>query len=120
MMQYEYKVIASPTKGLKAPGLKRQEDRFAHAIEVMINDLAAEGWQYLRADLLPSEERQGLASSQTVYRTLLVFRRDASRESAEATPISTPAATPVAEFQPVPERKIPVLTRTDMDTPEGP
>lgn len=76
MTQYEYKVIAAPTKGKKAPGIKTAEGRFAHAIEGLINDLAAEGWFYLRADLLPSEERQGLTASQTVYRSLLVFRRE--------------------------------------------
>ena len=31
---------------------------------------------YLRSDILPSVERQGLTSSQTVYRSVLVFRRD--------------------------------------------
>ena len=41
-----------------------------------INAAAAEGWEYLRADILPSEERQGLTSTHTVYRSVLVFRRD--------------------------------------------
>ncbi|MEM8775439.1 MAG: hypothetical protein AAGF53_10430 [Pseudomonadota bacterium] len=40
-----------------------------------INTLAAEGWEYVRADVLPSEERQGLTSSQVIYRSVLVFRR---------------------------------------------
>lgn len=80
MVQYEYKVIPAPTKGKKGPGVKTAEARFAHAIEGAMNDLAADGWMYLRSDLLPSEERQGLTSSQTVYRSVLVFRREVSEK----------------------------------------
>ncbi len=75
MVRYEYKVIPAPAKGLKAPGVKGAEARFAHALEQRMNEMAAEGWDYLRADILPSEERQGLTSTQTVYRSVLVFRR---------------------------------------------
>ncbi|WP_210115063.1 DUF4177 domain-containing protein [Roseovarius aestuariivivens] len=75
MQHYEYKVIPAPAKGRKAPGVKGADARFAHALETAINELAASGWEYLRADILPSEERQGLTSTQTVYRSVLVFRR---------------------------------------------
>jgi len=75
MQMYEYKVIPAPAKGRKAPGIKGPEARFAHGLELAMNALAAEGWDYLRADILPSEERQGLTSTQTVYRSVLVFRR---------------------------------------------
>jgi len=74
-MRYEYRVIPAPSRGQKAKGLKTAEARFAHAVETVMNDLAGEGWEYLRADTLPSEERQGLTSSTTTFRTLLVFRR---------------------------------------------
>ena len=75
MPSHDYRVIPAPTRGQKAPGLKTPEARFARAIEACINDMAADGWDYLRADILPSAERQGLTGTQTVYRTLLVFRR---------------------------------------------
>ena len=75
MVGYEYKVIPAPAKGLKASGVKKPEARFANALEHRINELAAEGWEYQRSDILPSEERQGLTSSHTVYRSVLVFRR---------------------------------------------
>lgn len=75
MVRYEYKVIPAPTKGRKAPGVKRPEARFALGLEATMNEAAAQGWNYLRADILPSEERQGLTSSHTVYRSVLVFRR---------------------------------------------
>ncbi|MEQ9257754.1 MAG: DUF4177 domain-containing protein [Roseovarius sp.] len=77
MTHYTYKVVPAPAKGRKAPGVKGAEARFAHGLEAVMNEMAAEGWEYLRADILPSEERQGLTSTQTVYRSVLVFRREA-------------------------------------------
>lgn len=75
MRRYEYKIVPAPTRGQKGPGIKGAEARFSHGVEIAINTLAEDGWEYLRADILPSEERQGLTSSQTVYRSVLVFRR---------------------------------------------
>ena len=72
---FEYKVIPAPIRGKKAPGVKGPGPRFALALEDLINELAAEGWEYQRSDILPSEERQGLTSSHTVYRSVMVFRR---------------------------------------------
>ncbi len=77
MTRYTYKVVPAPSKGRKAPGVKGAEARFSHGLEDAINKLAVEGWEYLRADILPSEERQGLTSTHTVYRTVLIFRREA-------------------------------------------
>lgn len=81
MQRPEYRVIPAPTRGTKAPGRKTPEERFAHAIEAKVNEMAAQGWMYLRADILPSTERQGLTGSQTVYRTVLVFARDTAVEA---------------------------------------
>ncbi len=75
MPAFEYKICPAPTKGKKAPGVKTAEARFAHTVETFVNAQAVEGWEYVRSDILPSEERQGLTSTQTVYRTLMVFRR---------------------------------------------
>lgn len=85
MTRYTYKVIPAPAKGRKASGVKGAEARFAHGLEEAINELAAQGWEYLRADILPSEERQGLTSTATVYRSVLVFRR-ATHEMEAAEP----------------------------------
>ena len=84
-MSYEYKVVPAPVRGLKAKGLKTAEDRFANALESAINELAADGWEYLRADTLPCEQRDGLLSKTTVFQNLLVFRR-AKKVQAAATP----------------------------------
>jgi len=82
MTTYEYRVIPAPTKGRKAQGVKGAEARFAHTLQEVMNEQAVEGWEYQRSDILPSEERQGLTSSHTVYRSVLVFRR----------PVDTPTA----------------------------
>lgn len=75
MTRYDYKVVPAPERGLKARGVKSAEGRFAHALETCMNEMAAEGWEYQRAETLPSEERQGLSGKQVVYRNVLVFRR---------------------------------------------
>ena len=75
MAQFEYKVVPAPVKGLKAKGVKTASDRFANALESVMNDLAAEGWEYLRTDTLPAEEREGLMGKTTVFQNMLVFRR---------------------------------------------
>ena len=119
MSVYEYKVVPAPARGEKARGLRTPEERFAHALESSMNDFAAEGWEYLRADTLPCEERTGLLTGRTVtvYRSVLVFRRalrgaddrPAKIASAEAPPKATPPSgmsapeTPVAWSGAVPE-----------------
>ncbi len=75
MMRYEYKVVAAPSKGTKAKGVKSPEDRFALMLQELMNEYGAEGWEYQRADTLPSVERSGLTGSTTNWRHMLVFRR---------------------------------------------
>jgi len=40
-----------------------------------MNEMGSEGWEYVRSDTLPCEERSGFTSKITVYQNLLVFRR---------------------------------------------
>ena len=87
-MSYEYKVVPAPSRGLKAKGSNSAEDRFAHALETEMNALASDGWEYLRADTLPCEQREGLMGKTTVYQNMLVFRRlQKVTESKEHKPI---------------------------------
>lgn len=76
MPQYEYKVVPAPQRGEKAKGLKTAGERFAHALMGVMNDLGRDGWEYLRADTLPCEERSGLTGKSTTYQNMLVFRRE--------------------------------------------
>lgn len=96
-MTYEYKVIPAPTRGQKAKGIKAPEGRFANALEIEMNRLGADGWEYLRADTLPHEERSGLTGSSTSYRSVLVFRRAKIGDVAAFQP-ETLAAPRVAEL----------------------
>lgn len=75
MPHYEYKAIPAPAKGEKAKGVRTPEGRFAQAIENVLNRYGESGWEYVRAELLPNQERSGLTGSTTEWRTLLIFRR---------------------------------------------
>jgi hypothetical protein len=83
MQHFEYKVIPAPARGEKERGLKAGVDRFAHTLSGVMNDMAVQGWEYLRAETLPAEERTGLTGKTTVYHNLLVFRRALSLEPAQ-------------------------------------
>ncbi len=112
MSMFEYKVIPAPTKGLKAKGIKTNEARFAHALTVAMNDLATEGWEYLRSDSLPMDERKGWGKHST-KQNMLVFRRAV----AVADPVET-AEVPHAEVQPhapAPHAPAPQATRYATD-----
>lgn len=104
MQRFEYKVIPAPRRGEKAKGLKTTEARFAHALTQTMNQMAADGWEYLRADTLPAEERVGLTGRTTTFQHLLVFRR--ALPAAAATEVPAPAlqlarpAVPPAEDEP--------------------
>lgn len=84
MQHFEYRVVPAPTRGEKAKGLKTGAERYAHALSLLMNELAQDGWEYLRADTLPAEERSGLTSKTTVYHNLLVFRRPTAAALAPA------------------------------------
>lgn len=90
-MSFEYKVVPAPTKGRRAKGAKTAADRFALALETVINAMAEDGWEYQRTDTLPAEVRQGLAGKATVYQNMLVFRR-AVEVTAAAAPETTGAS----------------------------
>ncbi|MFQ1699798.1 DUF4177 domain-containing protein [Loktanella agnita] len=83
-MSYEYKVVPAPVRGLKGKGVRSTEDRFANALETAMNELAADGWEYIRADTLPCEQREGLVGKTTVFQNMLVFRRAKLADTAPA------------------------------------
>ena len=117
MTKFEYRVVPAPKQGLKAKGVRSNEERFAHALEVMMNDLGAQGWDYVRADILPAEERQGLTGRVTVYQNMLVFRRVV--EVAQAvTPLRAPQYEPFVPVAPVvtPVVSGPQVRMVDIDT----
>jgi hypothetical protein len=76
MTHYEYKAIPAPTRGTKAKGVKTTADRFALTLTDALNEQSADGWEFVRAETLPCEERSGLTSKTTSFQHLLIFRRE--------------------------------------------
>ena len=101
MQAYEYKVIPAPRRGEKTRAARSVPERFAHALTQAMNDQARDGWEYLRADTLPCDERVGLTGTATHFQNMLVFRRALSQ------PVSEPVQMPSAVVQPVMSHKDP-------------
>ena len=98
MLRFEYKVVPAPRKGEKSRGARTTPDRFALALTTLMNRLGQDGWEYLRADTLPCDERVGLTGSKTTFQSLMVFRRELS-EGAEV-PAGLRAVEPEPAFVP--------------------
>lgn len=81
MTQYDYQVLPAPTRGTKAKGVKTTADRFALTLAETLNTQAAEGWEFMRAETLPCEERSGLTGKTTSFQHVLIFRRAATAEA---------------------------------------
>lgn len=111
MAAFEYVAVPAPLRAEKAPGAKTPTDRYAQAISAELNRMAREGWEYLRADVLPSEERSGLTGRTTVYHNLLVFRRPlaaaAAPEAVRPMPEYPAQASPAQAPQPAPDAAVP-------------
>jgi len=78
-MSYEYKVIPAPRKPERIRGVKGTEDRFAATVSNVMNELAAEGWEFQRTEVMMCEGKSGMihrGGDEEV--TLMVFRREAS------------------------------------------
>lgn len=99
MQRYEYKVVPAPKRGEKARGVKTTEERFAHALSHLMNDLGRDGWDYVRAETLPCDERAGLTGTKTTFQNMLVFRRQLA-EAAPATEAVAALAAPVSTTDP--------------------
>lgn len=75
-MAYEYKCVAAPEKVKRRRGAKSRTDRVALAMQDVLMEEARNGWEYMRTDLVPIEERSGLfGRAQEVHRAVMVFRR---------------------------------------------
>jgi hypothetical protein len=109
MSNFEYKVIPAPISGKRGKGVKGADGRFANALSETINELAAEGWEYQRAESLPSSERTGIMRKRhESFQNVLVFRR-----ATDAEPIATESTEPEDEpfnpFKKFSVRKEPAL-----------
>lgn len=90
MQNYEYIAIPAPRKGVSSKGVKGVPGKFANAVTILMNEMAVEGWDYVRSDTLPCEERQGLTGKAVKYHALLVFRRAVEVEVEEPVALLSP------------------------------
>lgn len=109
-MPHEYTAIPAPTRGEKSRDAKTPADRYALSLTTELNRMAGDGWEYVRSDVLPSEERTGLTGRATVYHSLLIFRRplaparqDAARGRHVPQPEYPVSASPVRPPEPTPQ-----------------
>jgi|GEM_PF-1943499 hypothetical protein len=115
MPRYEYLTVPAPRKGEKSKGAKTPEARIAQAMQSLLNEKGAEGWEYLRADLVPMEERAGIASKTVNYHTVLVFRREMDAAQVSRVFNAYPETEEITEeVKSKPARRSPVA---DRDTP---
>ncbi|MCA3443302.1 MAG: DUF4177 domain-containing protein [Rhodobacter sp.] len=131
MQRYEYHVVPAPRRGEKARDAKTTADRFAVALTRLMNDLGRDGWEYLRADTLPCEERAGLTGRTTAFQHMLVFRRTAAPAQAapaQAAPAQAGASPHLAEplaiaaplvAAPAPEGSAPPIAAPADDAPSS-
>lgn len=85
MTKYEYRAIPCPEKPLRQRDLPAGADPFCETLTAAINDLAGEGWDYIRAETIEVRTRRFLKSRKE-ERTFLVFRRE-SKPLIEPRPI---------------------------------
>ena len=77
-----------------------------------MNTQARDGWEYVRSETLPSEERAGFTKRRTVYVNLLVFRRAVSEDDTSTQRLAltaTPAVSEAPRLQVAPEGNAPRL-----------
>lgn len=120
MSSYEYTVIPAPARAEKSKGARSGIERFAATLSDTLNEMAREGWDYVRAEVLPAEERSGLTSRNTVYHNLLVFRRALDTAPSRALPVEETAhvvppvaADPIRQPEPPAAQPAPALSRPE-------
>jgi len=119
MPRYEYKVVPAPQKGLKAKGVRSAEARFSNVLETLMNTMGAQGWEYQRAETLPSIERAGLTSTTTEWRNVLVFRRLRETAAEAFSPeLLPPPQEPVETEEKAPEPAAATAPNDSVSSPE--
>lgn len=72
---HEFFVVPAPRRGERGPGLRTDEDRMAATLTDLLNQMASEGWEYVRADMLPNQSSADLTGTSAKQLALLIFRR---------------------------------------------
>jgi len=76
MTEYLYKCVAAPRRPKRRKGDRSPAEALAGAMEAIMAEQAAAGWEYLRCDTVPVEARAGLFSAMAeTHQSVMVFRR---------------------------------------------
>jgi hypothetical protein len=112
MSRYHYKAIAAPRRPGRWKGVAKGADSYARTLEEAIAEQAAQGWEYLRAETLPSEEKSGwLARRTTVIHSILIFRRPAEGAATAAPEPEASAPADPDALRLEPEMRMPAAPR---------
>jgi hypothetical protein len=96
---HEYKVVPAPSRPGKVRGVRAPAERFAQGLAELLNEHAAQGWEFVRAETFAVEERRGwFGRTAVVNRTVLVLRR--ARAEAAAAPAALGGRSVLAEPPP--------------------
>ena len=116
MTHYDYKVIPAPKKVKRVKGVSAADELFAVTLTDAINEVARQGWEYVRAERLPAEAPRGwLRAAKAEELAVLVFRRP--RESLSPRIATARAEAPAMELPPEPEapRMVPAAEKAAVD-----
>ncbi len=103
-MNFEYTVIPAPTRTKHQKGVKTAVERLAFALEDVINEMAADGWEYLRTETLTVEDKAGRFSKIVEkIETVLVFRRALQERPARRVEAQQAPIEPAREIKPEPK-----------------
>lgn len=75
MSVYEFKMIPAPERPARMKGLARGEDQFCATLTNVVNEMAADGWEYVRCEALPCSRSRWAFWARRTERQVFVFRR---------------------------------------------
>lgn len=111
MSSAEYKTVPAPRRVKKIKGVKGPEATLAKMVEEIISEQASSGWDYVRTDTFPVEEKPGwFASRETILKGVMVFRRGGQPSQAAPSPQPAPQPAPRHEPEPAPYNPPPAPT----------
>lgn len=100
-MDYRYKCVPAPRKARRTREHRTDAEALVAAMEAAIAVEAAQGWEYLRTDVVPMQTRSGLFGAATeTHQGVMVFRRPASPRAWDDEPAPRRREGPVPDLAP--------------------
>jgi hypothetical protein len=77
MTSYDYKVVPAPRRMRKVKGVKGSDELFALTLADSINEVARQGWEYVRTESFAAEAPGGwFRRAKTSEHAVMIFRRE--------------------------------------------